>query len=233
MSQKKNTCLKCGLLFNATTNFCPQCGIALSASSKICADGIPVQDELCLEWDAEMTLLNNRFFLGDATRWLALTMIVCAVIFIPVFGIPGGWQGIRAAVWILLIGLAFMVIGTLVFVLIMGNKVPMVFKMDARGVNMKAVSRRMQNINRGAILLGLLTRNPGAVGAGMAGRAQQDVTIQWNELREVHFYPAHRVIFLKGDIFSRIRLYCTPANYAVAEQIIRKHISTRVAVKIF
>jgi hypothetical protein len=50
--------------------------------------------------------------------------------------------------------------------------------------------------------------------------SQQSTTIAWNELRKIRFYPAQRVIFLKGGIFSRIRLYCTAQNYeAVAKTV--------------
>jgi hypothetical protein len=219
--------------FTKTANFCPECGTAVSAASTTVADGESARDPSCLEWEAEMTLLNNRFFLRDATKWLAMTMAVGAALLLPIFGIPGGWGGIQAAMLILLIGLASMTMGTLIFALIMGNRLPMAFKVDAEGVNMKSVSRRMKNINRGAILLGLLARKPGVVGAGMAGRSQEDITIPWNELRKVHLYPAHRVIFLRGDIFSRIRLYCTPSNYALAEQYIRTRLSMRTTVKVF
>jgi hypothetical protein len=166
-------------------------------------------------------------------KWLTLTMLVSAALLLPIFGIPGGWGGIQAALLILLIGFTAMIMGTLIFALIMGNRLPMAFKVDAEGVNMKSVSSRVKNINRGAILVGLLARKPGVIGAGMAGRSQEETTIPWNELRKVDFYPAHRVIFLKGDIFSRIRLYCTPANYSAVEQCIRKQLSAGTTVKVF
>ncbi len=124
-----------------------------------------------------------------------------------------------------------MIMGTLIFVLIMGNRVPMAFKIDAEGVHMTSNSKRIKNINRGVILLGLLAGKPGAVGAGMIGQSQEDATILWGELRKVHFYPTQRVIFLKGGIFSRIRIYCTTENYPTAELMIQKHMPEKVRIE--
>ena len=177
-----------------------------------------------------MTLLTNRFFLGDMARCFGITLLVFGAFIITVFGMSGGQKGIEAGLVMLLIPAVLMVLGTLVFIVIMGNRVPMGFLIDGEGVRMRSISKRVKGINNTAIVLGLLAGKHGAVGAGALGRAQENCSIAWNELCKVRFYPAHRVIFLKGGFLSRIRVYCTPQNYPDVEQRIRSHAPSQADV---
>jgi hypothetical protein len=89
---------------------------------------------------------------------------------------------------------------------------------------MKSVSRRVKNINRTAMIVGMLAGKPGMVGAGAIGESQERTSIAWSSVRRVRFHPAQGVVFVKGGILSRLRLYCTPQNYQAVEQIIRSHL---------
>ncbi len=178
-----------------------------------------------------MKLLNNRFFLADFAKWFSLTLLICSTLFMLIFGIPGGLKGVEAALLMTGIGAVLLIVSTLIFVMIMGNRVPMEFTVNRDGVNMRGISRRMRGINQLAIIMGVLASKPGAIGAGTIGMSQQNTTIAWNELQKVHFYPAHQVIFLKGGIFSRIRLYCTPQNYAAVAKIIQQYKPSKSEIK--
>lgn len=182
-------------------------------------------------WQAEMKLLNNRFFLGDFAKWFGLTMLICSTLFMLIFGIPGGLKGIEAALLMTGIGAVLLIVSTLIFVIIMGNRVPMEFTVNSDGVNMRGISKRMKGINKLAIIMGVLARKPGAIGAGTIGMSQQSTTIPWNELQKVHFYPAYQAIFLKGGIFSRIRLYCTSQNYEAVVKIIQQFKPSKTEIK--
>jgi hypothetical protein len=110
----------------------------------------------------------------------------------------------------------------------MGNRLPLAFRVDALGVNMQSASKRVTNINRTAMVLGVLAGKPGMVGAGAIGASQENTTIAWQDLRKVCFHPVQQVIFLKGGIFSRIRVYCTPQNYPSVERLIRSRMPATV-----
>jgi len=183
-------------------------------------------------WQSEMTLLNNRFFLGDFLKWFSLTLLICLAFFVPLFGIPGGADGVWAALLIVGIGACLLVVSTLLFAAIMGNRVPMEFQIGEGGVAMRSVSKRVKGINRLTMILGLLSGKPGAVGAGAIGASQENSSIPWDELRKVHCYPDQRVIFLKGGILSRIRLYCSAENYEAVEKKVREMALQQGAVQI-
>jgi hypothetical protein len=209
--------------------FCSQCGASLGEAAKFCSKcGHPSGKSTDaggnaaggLAWQADMTLLNNRFFLADFAKWLGWTLVISLAIFLPLFGIPGGVDGVWTALLITGIGAVLLIFSTLLFVLIMGNRVPMEFTLNSDGIQMRTGSRRMQGINLIAIIFGVLARKPGAIGAGALGLSGQNTRIAWNELRKIQFHPAQRVIFLKGGILSRIRLYCIAQNYqAVAAMV--------------
>jgi hypothetical protein len=204
-------CSQCGAPLGEAAKFCGQCGHALGDPADAASPGVGAAVDLV--WQADMTLLNNRFFLADLVKWLGWTLLVCLAIFIPLMGIPGGAQGVRAAFLFTGTGAVLLIFSTLLFVLIMGNRVPMEFTLDNDGIQMRTVSKRIKKINLVAILFGVLARKPGAIGAGALGMSGQSTRIAWNELRKIQFHPVQRVIFLKGGILSRIRLYCTAQNY--------------------
>jgi hypothetical protein len=204
--------------------FCSQCGKPLAAAAKFCGECGRSCGESAdagpgtaggLVWQTDMMLLNNRFFLADCVKWLGWSLGISLAIFLPLFGIPGGVDGMRTAFLMTGIGAVLLIFSTLLFVLIMGNRVPMEFSINNDGIQMRTRSKRMKSINKIAIIFGVLARKPGAIGAGALGRSGQNTHIAWNELSKIQFHPAQRVIFLKGGILSRIRLYCTAQNYAV------------------
>jgi len=228
-------CSQCGSPLTSGTKFCGQCGGAVPQPS----DAIAAQQQAdpkvpgsnpsagqiaevpALKWQADMTLLTNRFFLVDMAKCIGITMMVFGVIIITIFGMSGGAKGMVGALLLLALPLVLIVLGTLIFVAIMGNRLPMEFTIDSYGIRMKSISRRVAGINRTAIVLGILAGKPGAIGAGQLGRAQENTSIAWSELSKIRFYPDQRVIYLKGGFLSRIRVYCTPQNYPTAEQTIR------------
>jgi hypothetical protein len=237
---KSHYCSQCGAALTANAKFCEQCGAAVPQSAAdvpgqmseavampSVAD-VPQQPADELEWQSEMKLINNRFFLGDLVKWTLVTMLVCAAIFIPLLGISGGKDGLFAALLFLALPVVLIFLGTFIFVIIMGNRLPLAFRVDALGVNMRSVSKRVTHINRTAMVLGVLAGKPGMVGAGAIGASQENTTIPWQDLRKVCFHPVQQVIFLKGGIFSRIRVYCTPQNYPSVERLIRSRMPANV-----
>lgn len=165
--------------------------------------------------------MNNRFFVGDWVKWCILATVACAAIFIPLFGLVGGGRSLAVAFCLTAIAPVVMVVATLSYAVLVGNQTTMRFKISDLGVTMKIESKRLKAVNRLAVVLGLLARRPGAIGAGTVAMSQEETEIPWDELSQVRFYPADRVIFLRGDILSRIRVYCSPDNYDTAERMIR------------
>jgi hypothetical protein len=186
------------------------------------AAGAPQESDRCL-WTFEMKLLGNRFFLRDTVRWIGLSTAIIGVLFLALFGLAGGAENIPLALGITVGALVLMSMSVLIYVAVMGNRVPIEFEVDARGARMRALSRRSKGIALAAIAAGGAAGNAGAVGAGIAARAQERTAVPWDELSEVRLFPEDRVIYLRGDAFSRLRLYCTADNYARVAAMVERH----------
>ncbi len=231
---KTTCCSQCGAPFANEAKFCEQCGAARSTAATVPAPlampppesaaaaplAPPALQTSDLEWQSDMKLLNNRFFLGDLAKWTVLTTIACGVFFMLLFGLAGNGNGVQVALVFMTIPPVLIFLGTLIFALIMGNRLPMAFRVDSNGIHMKSLSKRVKNINRTAMVVGVLAGKPGMVGAGAIGASQERTSIVWHELHRVRFHPDQRVIFVKGGILSRLRVYCTPQNYKAVEQTI-------------
>ncbi len=233
-AMRNRSCPKCGVSTPDESKFCPQCGTALpipvtpaTKSKTSDAPRSPAEvpspgSDACLNWQIEVKLLGNRFFLRDTCKWLAWSTLIGGILLVAIFGLAGGAGGVRAALLITLIGMAVMLFGTALFVAVMGNRMAFEFALDEAGVHMRSVSKRVKWINRLTLILGVLARKPSAAGAGAAAMSQEETTILWNDLSRTSYFPNDRAIFLRGDLLTRIRLFCKPENYALVEQTIRE-----------
>lgn len=179
--------------------------------------------EPLLAWDITVPLLTNRFMLFDFARWMLLTYAAMALIacLIGLFA-----RDMKVFIGILqlfgLICAGMTVLFVLIMLLFFGNRMELAFAIDADGINALVASRRAKTGNRLAILLGILAGKPGAVGAGMLARDQENKRLEFSELRRVRFSPGPAVISLRDKWFMHVRLYCLPDNYAKAEALVEK-----------
>lgn len=179
--------------------------------------------EPLLAWDITVPLLTNRFMLFDFARWMLLTYAAMALIacLIGLFA-----RDMKVFIGILqlfgLICAGMTVLFVLIMLLFFGNRMELAFAIDADGINALVASRRAKAGNRLAILLGILAGKPGAVGAGMLARDQENKRLEFSELRRVRFSPGPAVISLRDKWFMHVRLYCLPDNYAKAEALVEK-----------
>ena len=176
-----------------------------------------------LAWDITVPLLTNRFMLLDFVRWMLLTYAAMALI----AGLIGLFAGHMKVFLGVLQLFGFICVGmTVLFVLIMlfffRNRMELAFAIDETGISALVASRKAKAGNRLAILLGVLSRNPAAVGAGMLARDQERKRLEFADLRRVRFSPGAAVISLRDKWFMHVRLYCLPDNYSQAEALVVK-----------
>ena len=97
------------------------------------------------------------------------------------------------------------------------------FVLDQRGVLCRTGTRQAKKnriINTMAVLFGLLSGKPAAVGAGMLAQSKQAVFIRWNRITKVRCQPKRRTILLRGGWTESIALFCTAENYSLTEQFV-------------
>lgn len=101
------------------------------------------------------------------------------------------------------------------------------FVMDGKGVLCQTQAKqekKNRSINALTVVLGLLSGNPAAAGAGMLAQSRQEVSLRWNRVTWVKYKPKNRTILLRGGWTEQIALFCTGENYEQVEAFVRRNI---------
>jgi hypothetical protein len=97
------------------------------------------------------------------------------------------------------------------------------FEMDGvgvRGQTQARQARRGRVLNVLTVVLGLLTGQPAAAGAGLLAQSRQRFGLPWARVRRVSYQPREWTILLYGAPSETVAVFCTPENYQlVAQQV--------------
>jgi len=174
-------------------------------------------EQLHLSWETRIRVLTNP------TVWFSLLLA---------FGIPSVLLGIFVAViskrpeYALMVPLVamsvlfglFILVG-LVIDLFGGFKV--VFYLTSHGVRSVA-GKGAKAASTAAVLAGIFSGNPGAVGTGLLAESEQNVFIPWKDISKLKVKTWRRFIMIKREWgYKPIGLYCTPENFPQVMEIFR------------
>lgn len=221
------TCKKCKAVISAHDVFCPYCGIPTGMTqawaSNVAAPPIPGQDlPNVMVWNFNISFFN-RLIVGTMLKVTGIAILVL-VTFLIILGLFYGgfeimWSG--DIIYLLMIG-GIIVIGTIITLLVAyRNRYEVRFRVDTSGASYKTIGKtRKQNAVVSFLLLigGLYTKSPGLVGMSMLSASTQEDGMNWNEVRELKFYPKQHAIMLKGRI-RRFIVYCKPENYETVSRM--------------
>jgi hypothetical protein len=173
------------------------------------------------EWDVEMPLLTNRFFLYDMGKVVFWTGLIVNLILSVAFLAAGNLSSLPKVMGVMALILGgFMLLFMLISLVFFGNRYPCHFSVSAAGIGWQSASRRAGVANRAAVVVGALVGSPGAAGAGLLAMSEESGLDGWDEVRRVKKYPDERVISVMNGWRVTIRLYCTPENYTYVSQLV-------------
>jgi hypothetical protein len=175
-----------------------------------------------LMWDADMPLLNNRFFLYDMAKLLLWTGLISGLVFGGIALGTGGAKSLgplMAMLGIILSGLLFLFV--LIALLFFGNVYRVRYLMAAQGIGWESLGRRGKAASRLAVVAGALTGSASVAGAGLLTAASESGALAWKDVRTIKAYPAIGVISIMNSWRVVIRIYCTPQYYTYAIQWLR------------
>lgn len=176
-----------------------------------------------LTWDADMPLLNNRFFLYDLGKLLFWTGLICGLIFGIIAVSTGGWKSLAPMMAVFgLIMFGFLFLFVLIALVFFGNTYPQRYLITSRGVAWESLSRRGKAASRLAVAAGALSGSASTAGAGLLAATSESGLLPWKEVRKIKAYPALGVISVMNSWRVVNRLYCTPEHYAAAMEWLRR-----------
>lgn len=184
-----------------------------------------------IEWDIDVSILNNRFIMKELLKVMGIATFITAGIVLLIM-LPSILSGnfyynssnIRDMKYaLMLIGILFFF--TALFILAYyGNRYLLSYKMDEKGIttiSREDQRRKNSKLNFLIVLAGLLARNPAATGAGFLAASRQDQDMKWKKIRKVVLYPKYNTIALHAGYLEKSIVFCTKENYKNISALIR------------
>ena len=173
-------------------------------------------------WQVQIKLINNRFILWNVVKGLIITLMVLFVIISLIFSLNSGLlAGLKFALIVCFwIALFIIVISIFTLAIILGNRYPLEFVIDEKGITMKSDSNRAKKVHRLALILGLLGRSSATAGAGALGVSGEIETCSWKEIDSVKIYEDVKVVAAKKNIVQTMYIFCTENNFKEVSSLI-------------
>lgn len=181
-------------------------------------------DRLLLEWSSDTKMFLNRRMWKSFLLVLGIPLLVLAGLLALLTEakngaiLLGGGFALFAVLW----ALALLIMDAT-------GAGRASYRLSEAGVGF-AAGRAARNIADAALLAGMLAGKPGAMGAGMLARAEQDNFIAWGEVKRVTVSQASRYIEIRatGFLVKPIGLNCTADNFTAARDIIAARVGDKL-----
>lgn len=181
------------------------------------------KEQVQMEWDIKVPIFKNKLIL----RQLGLAFgIPFGTILLVFSGFAVFMQDQNAwyafALVLVLLSLTF------VFVMVFfKGSYDVHFEITDEGIDSytnEEQANKARMINRLAFLGGLLKGMSGVAGAAMLADRRQKVSIYWDLVSTVKYYPQHYTILIKENAINSMGIFCTPENYEAVEKMIKERV---------
>lgn len=214
---KLGCCPACGAALEENDIFCSECGCRLTKER---GEDTPPK----LSWEKKINLFTDKHVfkglslaLGGGVGFVFLLLLILSL--------ADGtfdWGFFRTLLLIVLALFGILAVLIPVAMLILGGwRYPYRFTVDKDGVFLEtAPEQRRKNtfLNSLGFVLGLLSKDPGAMGAAILAQSRQSEFYGWKDIRLVKPDPRGRSIVLKLSRGRTSVLWCPPERY---EEILR------------
>lgn len=177
-----------------------------------------------VSWEYNIPLLTNVYILRDTVGVLA----VAVGIFTAFFAAITGFQELQSTLTLAAGLFGFMLICYLIACVILGNSLDVTFTVDDRGVSYAAGSKT-KKANRAALFAGIVLGSAATAGTGALATSQEEHSYPWREIERIQLDEGRRVIILRNNWRTVLRLYCTADAYGRAAEIIRDKAGDKIA----
>jgi hypothetical protein len=182
-----------------------------------------VSDDHPIVWETDLPLFGREMvhqWTGAMLATAALMLLLLGTIFVA----QGEWDSLRALGGIVLaVTAGIWLFGFVVMALVFRGRYHVRYTLAGDGIRCETVEPVARKVNRLAMLLGLLSRKPGLVGAGMIAQARESEAVRWSGGFTASPRPDGHAVALRNRWRTLMLVQCTPENYAaVSERIDRE-----------
>lgn len=175
-------------------------------------------------WEYNIPLLTNVYILRDTVGVLAIAVGIFTVF----FAVITGFEELQSTLTLVVGLFGFMLVCYLIAIVILGNSLDVTFTVDDRGVSYAAGSKT-RKANRAALFAGIVLGSTATAGAGALATSEEENVYPWGEIEKIQLDDRRRVIILKNNWRTVLRLYCTADAYGRAAEIIREKAGDKIA----
>jgi hypothetical protein len=165
-----------------------------------------------LNWELRVPILRN----GLIMRQLGLAIGIPFGILMLVLLLVKAYYG-------MLLVCAAMVLAFLLVLLIFRGTYDVRFVLNDKGIlceNQEKQRRRVKKMSAAAFWLGVISRNPGAAGAGLLAGSRVETRIFWKKIK---FDERRKTVTVSAGLGEKIAVFCTNENYAEVKEYIKSH----------
>jgi hypothetical protein len=189
-------------------------------------------DDKEISWEIGVPILKNKVLMRQIVLLFVLTFLITSILMSIIFLTQGDIKAIPIVVLILfVVCLALFVLVLIITIVIFKNRMDLRYTLNEKGILYEMNDRRGKNINRIAIVLGLLSRNPTTTGSGLIAKSLEKSFIDFRNVVSIEPNDDDRIILLKNEWRTLIPVYCNSDNYQVVKEFILEHLIKRDLAK--
>lgn len=172
-----------------------------------------------ITWDIDIKILSNKFIVKQIYMAFGIPCVIL-FLFVSILNISDGiesfYEYFESIKGILYISVGFLIIPIPIIFIFFKNRYPFTFLLDDKYAIMatrKEQRKKNSLMSNLLIFVGLLSAKPGIVGTGLINKNNNDVMINFSNIKQVRLFKKEKTIYLKGSFPEKLYLFCTEENY--------------------
>jgi hypothetical protein len=160
-----------------------------------------------ITWDRKIPFLKNKYLLRSVFLAYLVVVLIFSAIISLIFISDGDTENLKAVI------LPFLGVFLFLFILFylatwvaIGNKYALRYTVNEEGIKIKGTRDKAKNIRKLAITAGIITANPGVVGAGLLVR-DDIIYIKWNDIDDLYWDIDNKMLVIKCNFWKQVALH--------------------------
>jgi hypothetical protein len=176
------------------------------------------------EWKISVSIFSNRTILSQLAIGIGIPFGI--LILVLIFLIDP--ENISYTFYALGLIAALFFFTYLLILVVYRGKYEVCYQINEKGISCYSPpnqAKKNRTINGLTFVLGVLTRKPAVLGAGIIAETKQSVFIPWSDIQKVTYTPNQNTIFVKGHPTQTIAIFCSFENYKSIENVIKQSLT--------
>ena len=173
-----------------------------------------------LTWSKKIPFFKNTYLLKSVLLAYIIVIVVFSIIIITIFIASGDGDKLKEVILpflgVFLFLFLLFLLGTWITI---GNKYEIQYTLSNEGITIKSLKDKAKNIRKLAIAAGILSVNPGLLGAGLLVK-DDIIKISWNEIEQLKWQTNPQKLIINCSIFKQVAIHYPIQKHAEIHEIV-------------